>query len=244
MTEHELYHAIGNVDEAFLLECEDRPIRRIPKRFGLIAAVVALMLTACAPAAIQAFTALKEGSVSRTESYRFYELEPAVYEIRADIDIAQDAPTTIETVYFPTAMKNYGSEITCDKKEWAVSFYLTDWQDDPKTYINFHQTVYSADDRTGETLVLGEFHASSDAEPQVTEKTFGDITVLDIIHESPAWKRGSGAYYSIHRNIFWSDGYYLFFMNLPPSWNDEQVEEMVTSLTAMEDLSEFQIQDH
>lgn len=241
MTNHDLYRAIGEADESFLLACEQPTVRRISKRFGIIAAVMALILTACAPAAIHAFSALKEGSVNRLETYGYYELEPSVYEIWVDIDIAQDAPTSIETIYIPAVMKNYGSELTYEKYEWAVSFRHNNPNDGPEEFIGFHQVAYPSYARTGEAFVLGEFHADSDTEPQVTMKSFGDITILDIIHESPSWSSEAGAQYVAQRTVYWSDGYYLFLMNLPASWNDGQIEEMVASLTTVEDLSEFRV---
>ena len=240
MTNHDLYRAIGEADETFLLECETQPARRISRRFVIIAAVVALMLTACAPAAVHAFNALKEGTVAQTDkSYGYYELESSVYEIWVDIDIAQDAPASVETVYLPTAMKNYGSMLTYAKKDWAVSFYHTRMEDNPDEYMDFHQAVYPANARTGDAFVLGEFYANSDTEPQVNTLTFDDITVLDIIHEAPAHSQDAGACYIEQRTVFWSDGHYLFFMNLPSSWADKQIEEMVKSLSVVEDFSEF-----
>ena len=240
MTNHDLYRAIGEADETFLLECEQSLPRRSPRHLGIIAALVALMLTACAPAAIRAFNAIKGTSLSQTdEIYEFYELESSVYEIWVDIDIAQDAPTTIETAYLPIAMENYGESITVEQKEWSVSFYCMSRETSAEEYVDFHQSAYPAHTRNEEKILLGKFYASPGNTPQIREITFEDTVVLDIIQESHAHKRESGAYYLPHRTVFWSDGYYLFFMNLPTSWNDDQIKEMISSLTPVEDISQY-----
>ena len=59
MNEQTLFTAIGTVDDAYLLELDQPKVRRLPRHFGLIAAMLALLLTACAaPAILQHFDAL------------------------------------------------------------------------------------------------------------------------------------------------------------------------------------------
>ena len=240
MTNQDLYRAIGDVEERFLSECEETTVPRVPRRFGIIAAVIALMLTACAPAAIHAFNALKEASLSQTEEiYELYEMETSEFELWVDIEIAQDAPTTIETAYFPTAMENYGESITVEQKEWAISFYCMSREASAENYVDFHQSAYLDYTRTGDKFILGQFHAKPGCTPQVRKITFEDTVILDVIQDTIGKKKESDAYYLPHRTVFWSDGYYLFFMNLPVSWSDDQIKEMVSSLAPVEDISQY-----
>jgi len=48
MNEQTLFTAIGGADDAYLLELEQPKLRRLPRHFGLIAAMLTLLLTACA----------------------------------------------------------------------------------------------------------------------------------------------------------------------------------------------------
>ena len=62
MKEYDLFAAVGGVDDRFLEELEQTPARRLPRHFGLIAALIALLLTACAaPAVIQSFDKVRSG---------------------------------------------------------------------------------------------------------------------------------------------------------------------------------------
>ena len=53
MKEETLFDAIGAVEDRFLKELEEIPVRRLPKHFGLAAALIALLLTAATGIAVR-----------------------------------------------------------------------------------------------------------------------------------------------------------------------------------------------
>lgn len=83
-------------------------------------------------------------------------------------------------------------------------------------------------------------------------KAYADTTVLEYIGKGEAAdtayyekNRDSGIrkYYIIDaRYLFWSEGIYLYCLKVPqvyPTVNDAAFEEIVTSLTAVADISEY-----
>ena len=70
--------------------------------------------------------------------------------------------------------------------------------------------------------------------------TIGEITSLeiygqDILHTE---KEDLTVFY---RHFFWSDGLYLYCLKIPVIYplNDDKVEQIVSSLTAVDDLSQY-----
>lgn len=234
MTNRDLYQSIGEVSDAFLLECEIRPSRR-PRRFVLIAAVIALMLTACAPAAIQAFNALSNDNVDKTEAH--YKGKD-VYEVTAQIEISPDAPYTIETRYFPTAMEPYLEGGTYSFSDWAFSLrcYAGEGRENE---IFFLQSSFTEENRNPENYLIMILTSDELSTPETTLKTYGEVQVMefDVELQDSRFPEGFVAF----RNLCWSDGMYFYFLQIPEFWTDEQATEMVSSLTVMEDLSAYPI---
>lgn len=228
MTEHELYHAIGNVDEAFLLECEDRPVRRIPKRFGLIAAVVALMLTACAPAAIRAYDALKNGTITQAErEYPPYN----VYDVEVEIAISPDAPTSIEEIYLPTGMLEYLDGSSYTLKDWAFSLRCYAGGD-RETELFFLQDAFSEEDKAAGSLVVAKYFFDEDAVSEIVQKTYGDFQAWEYLLDLRNGTAPEGFYR--YRVVMWSDGIYFYFFQFPVDWTEEQITDMLSSLSLLE----------
>lgn len=234
MNEHDLYHAIGDADKKFLRECETRPSHR-PRRFVLIAAVVALMLTACAPAAIQAFNALSTGNVDKTEAH--YKGKD-VYEVTAQIEISPDAPYTLETRYFPTAMEPYLEGGTYSFSDWAFSLrcYAGEGRENE---IFFMQSAFPEENRNPESYLITILTSDEVSNPETTLKTYGEVQVMEF--NIKLMSTGSPEGFFPYRVLCWSDGMYFYYLQIPEFWTDEQAAEMVSSLTVMEDLSAYPI---
>ena len=110
MKEETLFEAIGAVEDRFLEELDAIPLRRLPKHFGLIAALIALLLTACAaPVVIRTFDKVINGSPSENDQYFVHRYEngnltetfyrPSGLDL--EVDIAPDAPEKITEHYLP-----------------------------------------------------------------------------------------------------------------------------------------------
>lgn len=243
MTNQDLYRAIGEADDAFLLECETQPVRRVSRRFGLIAAVIALMLTACAaPVAVQAFHALKEASVTQT-GHKTIEfevtpdtLEANIYQLQLDVEISPDAPDTVETTYFPTALEKYGRDFRwygLNDNAYCVYFDMgeTTWHG-----YSFTQRPLSYHLQDGKISL--ELWSSTVHPLEVSSKTYGDVTALEVISGGLAASSAEGAFSYAERGLYWSDGMYLFSIWLPVDTSDELVTEILNSLALKEDPGE------
>lgn len=133
MKEQELFAAIGTVEVCFLEELEQPKVRRLPRRFGLVAALIALVLTACAaPAVVRNLSVLKEASIVRTEedidleqlhkerhgdSVKIY--GPSVVymseTVTMEVETAEQLPQTMETYYLPVKLLE-----VCRVEDWNV----------------------------------------------------------------------------------------------------------------------------
>lgn len=258
MTNHDLYRAIGEVDDVYLLECETRPVRRVSRRFGLIAAVVALMLTACAaPVIIQTFDKVQSGNRSENGyDYVIYEYDngsktpSAIYyrssDAEIEVSVNEDAPEKMETQYIPLQLLEY-----CDLEDYEqtdTSLSLTLSTSVPQigrtSCVQYRQYVLSESGTVTVPNILGYM------EWEKSTKTYGDVTALEFAGLASYMETVDGERIHFEGNplptmtvkiIFWSDGNYLYCLKFPITYKltNSVVEGIVTSLTAVEDISEY-----
>lgn len=258
MNEHDLFLAIGQADDAYLLELEQPKRRRIPKHVGLIAAVFALVLTACAaPVVIRSFDKLEGGSVLESdkdmvlvsqlldgtvlETATFYLSKTAVL----DVAVEPGAPDTIEQHYIPLKL---------------LEFCGVDAYTDEETLFSIELSIKAPKKITLHGLLYQQHILPEDGHIEVTDilptgilaqsyETFGNVSAL-VISGQEMFTDGEGhriyessntiaTFYTKH--IFWSDGMYLYCLKLPMTYpiDYSKLEEIVTSLTAVEDITEY-----
>lgn len=228
MTNRDLYQSIGEVSDAFLLECEARPSRQ-PRRFALIAAVIALMLTACAaPVVMRTYDALKNGSINKTD--RQYKGQD-VYAVTAQFEISPDAPTSIEEIYLPTGMLDYVDGSSYTLSDWAFSLRCYAGGD-RETELFFLQNSFSEEERSGTPLLVQKYFFDEDNLPEIVQKTYGEIQAWEYLLDLDSSAAPKG-YYTF-RNVLWSDGIYFYFFQFPVDWTEEQITEMLSSLSLLE----------
>lgn len=265
--EEQLFSAIGSIDEHFLEELEAPQLHRLPRRFALVAAIFVLLLTACAaPAVIRAFNKLETGEISgngRGHTIHFYTMtsgkrvwEEAEFFIPSDVEldvaVDPDAPDTVETRYFPTALLDYCQiqDYVDTPSEFSLTLSMKAPGGKQAQGIFFRQYPLPADghivvpdvfDRDlGLDLYLEELHD--------TMQTYGDITVLEFSGDFRC--RDTSGELLTHGNrlarhhtkfLFWSDGFYLYCLKLPLIYplNVEKIEGILSSLTAIEDIREY-----
>lgn len=255
MNNHDLLTAIGHVPEEYLPELEACHVRRLPKRFGLIAAAVALLLTACAgPALAQHFDALQSGSIINNESVRTWDelwenpdahwmegdyiiLRPGTVCI--DVAVAENAPKILEKPCLPLALLEYTSTEAGSLSETSLSmeFSMKVPRHGMVRGIFYQQHILPEDGH----IELDDFVDFGIMKEQM--KTYGSISVLEIegdtcypLLDDP---RVQPAIFTKH--LFWSDGYYLYCLKLPITYNlpVSAVEEIIISLAAVDDISRY-----
>lgn len=265
MREQDLFTAIGGTEDAFLMELDEPPsLKRFPKQFGLIAAIFVLLLTACAaPVVIRSFDKLRQGSIVESEQDiripRVISSDGTVVEadtlyvsrtVSLEVDVDEDAPETIQSRYIPAALLERCTVEACTDSESLFSLELS--MDGPKnsriTDIRYQQLPLPKD---GKMEVQGIL--SSGIWRQKL-RTYGRASVLEITGLSK-YETALGEVHIGHmlaggehirsiqtRQIFWSDGLYLYALKLPfypPYIRDSKFEEIITSLTPVEDITEY-----
>lgn len=255
MREHDLFTAIGEIDDIYLLELEQSKIRRLPKHFGLIAAIFVLLLTACAaPAILQHFDALQSGGIVNNEHTVTWDelwenpdahavdgdyiiLHPST--VAMDVTVAEDAPETLVHPCLPLGLLDYASIENGALTETSLSLELSTKIPRYGTIrgLYYQQHVLPKDGH----VELENFVGSGVMKENL--KTYGDISTLEVegktcypLLDSP---REQPAVYTKH--IFWSDGHYLYCLKLPITYNlpVTAVDGIVTSLTPIEDISDY-----
>lgn len=255
MNEQTLFNAIGGVEDSYLLELEQHKVRSLPKHFGLIAAMLALFLTACAaPAILQHFDALQSGGIVQNEytvtwddlwedpdahfvKGNYIILQPNT--VALNVTVSENAPESLEQPCLPFALLDHVSILNGTLTETSLSLEFSGKipQYGQIRGIFYQQHVLPKD---GRIEVENFVDAGLMSENM---KTYGDISALEIegrtcypLLDNP---REQPAIYTKH--IFWSDGYYLYALKLPISFYlpVTVVEDIVTSMTPVEDITEY-----
>ena len=261
MREQDLMAAIGDIDDIYLLELEQPNIRRLPKHFGLIAAILTLMLTACAaPVILQNFTALQNGGIVDNEhtitwaelwenpeehivNGNYIILHPNT--VALEVTVSEDAPETLVQPCLPLTLLDYASIETCTISETQLSLTLSTKvpQYGQIRGILYQQRILPEN---------GHIEVDSFVGPGLWNegmKTYGSISVLEIdgntsyeqTASEPALEQPSYTGHIYTKHIFWSDGNYLYCLKLPITYSlpVTAVEDIVTSLTAVEDITQY-----
>lgn len=259
MNAQTLFTAIGTVDDIYLLDLEHSNVRRLPKRFGLIAAMLVLLLTACAsPAIVQHFDVLRSGGILNNEYTVTWDKlwkNPDDYFINGnylilhpntvvlDVTPAADAPETLAQPCIPLALLDYAAIETGELTETALSLELsaTVPQYGHIRGILYRQQVIPKDSAAEITNFV---------DPGLMKENmtvYGSVSALEIdgrisypyIDTTPEKPVFTGHIRTKH--IFWSDGHYLYALKIPITYNlpVTAVEGIVTSLAPVEDISEY-----
>lgn len=239
MRSETLFEAIGNLDENMIAETENvntKNTKRVGWKVALVAAIVAgLAVTAGAAPLIR--NALLGGKVetddrawftaTNPENGNSYELRQ--HEITLDVEFDEDAPIKIKTFYIPQIPEGYkqiygylysGSWV---KFTWASEDYTHD--------ITFWQTAGGA---AGPDDLLEYVHTVPGDAPKTELRTFAGIQGYLIEEKPVAELHGSWIFY-------WSDGDYLFRLSMPYEYTDAQIEETITNIYAVEDITPYLI---
>lgn len=233
MKKETLFEAIGELDEAILAETENivtRSTKRLGWRAVLIAAVVAgLAVTAGAAPLIR--NALVGGKMETDNTAYYTPTNPTTgeshreqrHEITLEMEFVEDAPDGIETYYItpeiPEEFEQYHGHIyknaACAQYGWIEettkrSIFFEQWAGGSVEPGDMVMNIYT---RPGET-------------PRHGMKNLGGI--CGYLTEEPNLNR---------RSFCWSDGDYLFKLQVPLDYTDAQLEAMVASVRPVDDIT-------
>lgn len=238
MKSENLLDAIGNLDENILMENSKKggTVRRIGWRVALIAAVVAgLALTAAATPLIR--NAMKGAQVKTDEAEYFMATNPEngespqvqKHDVLLEVDINVDAPKRIETYYaIPEVSGEFRQYLGhVYKDEMLASFgWIEDGAGRQIFFTQLAGNAYKTED------YVAHVWTNPDEKPSCGMKMLGEI--LGYLIEQKEMGNLPG------KRIFcWSDGDYLFYLEVPSDYSDAQLEEMVASIQPVEDITPY-----
>ena len=249
MTNLDLISAIGAAAEQDLDHSERLVThrRRVSTRVLLAAALIALLsLTAyAAPAIYNALFGVetRQSFVSRifVEKGKPADVSESAIDIYLKVRMLPEAPSEIETFYVPMLPAEQWDPIPLQKTEGsAVSFdngVLLQWQNADGEYVIFEQTAWPADPdgQFSDTLLTG-----FDASYSVSQTELGGCTVQRIVVE-PSEKEENGVY-AAHpglQKLYWSDGLYIFSMEVNYSMPDARQTEILESIRPVGDPADY-----
>lgn len=241
MKNEKLFEAIGNLDEEMLSETEavtQIRTRCMGWKAALVAAVVAgLAVTAAAAPLFR--NALKGGKLEPETQAAFTPTNPITgdshaivsHEITLDVEFNEDAPRSIETYYMitdiPAEFSNqYLGHIMKDACMTQFGWIVPGTDRD--IFFNQWAGKYPAMEdvlRVNVTTAPGQT-------PVHGLRTFAGIQ--GYLVEEPTLGDNYG-----EREFYWSDGDYLFCLQVPWDYTDAQLENMVASVHPVEDITPY-----
>lgn len=243
MKREDLFEAIGQMDEDFLAANETMPVRSMNRglwRVVLVAAILA-SLTVTAAAAGYVWKEIYGGGTELTMDgqMKLEEFEAQgenvvhvsdVHHIWLDVTLEEDAPLYITTYYLPQLdgdwVQVYGSKI-----EGEAHFLWRD-ESDPKRRLLFEQKA----GRRCSTGVVDGVTTPWNAPLTSGTRTIGDMQVFEV--KMPDYSDGIMSMGGFRR-IYWTDGYYIYFLECPYAMKDKEIRSIIESIEEVEDISGY-----
>ena len=249
MTNLDLISAIGAAAEQDLDHSERLVThrRRVSTRVLLAAALIALLsFTAyAAPAIYNALFGVetRQTFVSRifVEEGKPADVSESAIDIYLKVRMLPEAPSEIETFYVPMLPAEQWAPIPLRISEGQVASFdlgvLLQWQNADGEYVKFEQTTWPANPygHFPDTLLTG-----FDASYSVSQAELGGCTVQRIVVE-PSEKEENGVY-AAHpglQKLYWSDGLYIFSMEVNYTMSDARLAEILESIRPVSDPADY-----
>lgn len=240
MNEHQLFEAIGQADENYLNELEARkPLKLYSalRRVGMVAALVALLtLTVAATSGV--LSALTDGRLSLTNVlYPYVSIYGPGAEGMTDgpqvllkIDVNDNAPTTLETPCIPTVLMENHPAGRCEWASHGVVYWCKYTYENGKTdSMRFEQYAIP---EWGNGTYNAIYRGIDDAKKESRMFEVDGIRVMEVAL--------TGSESGIEtRQLYWSDGMYIYYLLLPYDVDAEFYESVITSVQPVEDTSIF-----
>lgn len=248
MNTEDLYRAIGQAEPADLehSEMQKTSRRKVLPRVGLIAAMLAVLCTTAMaiPSVRNMLFGIKvqQNRVAAISVFDGVEMVAGgSAEVRLDVTLPEDAPATVETAYVPLfAAENWqpiAEQRTVGTPETAPISIDLGWEDGKGNYALFRQLAcpgYTGD-YTVECVDLG-----FNADYEIAALKLGNEEVQCItVQPSSVVGEGLSAKDDGRRKLFWSDGSYLFSMEVNFDMTDAMLQTLYESVTQVEDIEQY-----
>ena len=245
MKTEDLLLAISQADAEFLEQSEMKKKRRKLRIFAYVAAAVFVL---CASVMAYAMSQSNIKDVTVQQTMRGVIISRDGYSISiggsADVtlqmDMPADAPSKVEKFYVPKLMQDWTAKeiITVgneseDKKET----YLI-WENENGDSVIFRQIAAPgyAGQYAIDTVLMGY-----QAEYQTGVKTIGEYEVHTItVAPSKIEKDGMIADDEGRQKLYWSDGEYLFIMEVNYDMSEALLTEIFASIEQVDSIAEYQ----
>ena len=158
-----------------------------------------------------------------------------VYRINLDIDVAKDADYVIKDYYVPRYLEENGDWTDCGGEAGeTLSVMVYDNYDENLFAIFYQYPAWNYDN--------GGFISCGVPAGTEANETFFEIDgeKLFCVEFQPCYDGYRGDPFGT-RNIFWSDGYNLFELEVRLDMNDEEVREIIRSVQKTDDISDYVI---
>lgn len=234
-----LFEVIGELDDDMIAETEKQSStkgKRIGIRVMLVAAILAgLGLTAGAAPLIR--NALKSGSVETNPHAAFTPTDPVsgnsyeirTHEVRVEIELDKAAPEYIETFYIPEIPEGYEQYRGALYNQGSLLHCVWKTPEDYGHDITYWQTSRYSYEPDGTVDIIttapGEI-------PTAEMRAYGDIEGYYIQQKPVAEIPGSNLF-------FWSDGSYLYRLELPYDYTDTQIADIIASVAPVSDMDTY-----
>lgn len=255
MTNHDLFLALNYVRPEYLAcsEAEGKQPRRIPRRLALTAAVAALL--ACSVlAGITVANHIKNARSEQTNRpAAIHDLQGTVqiYEGMADISLSlhlmEERPAKIEAFYVPLYFaENWEMEAQIrpahqENREAYLDTRLM-WQDGAGGYAEFTQCIVDA--RIPADCAEYPFDCVStgyNESCQTENLQLGQYSLFCVtVPPSSAELDNQTVCHDGLRKFYWSDGNYLFTLEVSYDVSDAVVEQALESLTTVPDITTYE----
>ena len=249
MTKLDLIAAIGAASDEDLEHSERLASgkHRVKIRILMAAAIIALLsFTAFAAPAI--WNALFGVTA---EQYRIsgifvekgqpIDVRESSLNISLDVQMSKDAPSRLLTCYVPMLPAEQMEPIPLTVMKGAVINFRTDsllqWQNEDGEYVLFRQVAWPdyAKGQTFDTVSTG-----FDAGYSITQTELGGYTVQRLMVEpSEKDENGVHAEHPGLQKLYWSDGLYIFSMEVNYSMPDARLAEILESIRPVSDPADY-----
>ena len=255
MNANDLYNAIGQADEKYLLHSE-RTVRR-GKRTLLRGLLIAAVLTLTFSVSVAASPALQNAlglRIAQSRKAAVTVINDDALAIMAALRIEpnpealqENAPETIETVYAPRALTAawkpavtrvvYTKDALLPENEHQVDMNFT--REDADQTVFF--TQYAVGGNTGKNAEIALSLGYGD-EYTATSLLLGKTNVqcVSVPASSVTAENGAVLEAAAHCGYYWTDGSYLYAMDAEPPLSEEQLDAIVNSLAPVEDPTVYQ----
>lgn len=199
-------------------------------RVILIAAVMVMLVATTVFAASVIRNALVGGSLE-SEGMSFTLMDAGNeklnrYEVWLDVDMNEDAPESIETYYMPQLDDRYKQYFGYVYQHSAVVYMWTCGEACWENEVRFYQTAGGAFDPNEEIAWVYTLPE------ELPEAKMIELNGIQGYLVGNSFGYGS-------KSFFWSDGDYLFQLNVPDEYTNDDIAKLLQSIVTVENIEPY-----